>query len=67
MDTVLPQRRDIMSIAEAAAYLGISQSTMYQIVRIKGFPCMRIGRRILVNRRMLDAWIDEMTAKGWWI
>ena len=67
MDTVLPQWRDIMSVQEAAAYLGISQSKMYQIVRIKGFPCMRLGRRILVNHRMLDAWIDEMTAKGWWI
>ena len=67
MTQLIPQNRQVMSVPEAAAHLGISQSKMYEIVRIKGFPCIRIGRRILVNRRKFEEWIDEMTEKGWYI
>lgn len=67
MPTNIPQNRQVMSVPEAAAQLGISQSKMYEIVRIEGFPCIRIGRRILVNRAKFSEWIDEMTEKGWYL
>lgn len=61
------QNSQVMSVPEAAAQLGISQSKMYEIVRIEGFPCIRIGRRVLVNRKKFEEWIDEMTEKGWYL
>ena len=44
-----------------------SYSDLSEIVRIQGFPCIRIGRRVLVNRKKFEEWIDEMTEKGWYI
>ena len=67
MPTIIPQSSQVMSVPEAAAHLGVSTSKMYEIVRIQGFPCIRIGRRVLVNRKKFEEWIDEMTEKGWYI
>lgn len=67
MTTIIPQSSQVMSVPEAAAQLGISPSKMYEIVRIEGFPCIRIGRRVLVNRKKFAEWIDEMTEKGCYI
>ena len=52
---------------EAAQLLGISSSKMYEVVRIEGFPSIRVGKRVLVNAKRLEAWLDEMTEKGWYI
>lgn len=67
MTTIIPKSTQVMSVPEAAAHLGVSTSKMYEIVRIQGFPCIRIGRRVLVNRKKFEEWIDEMTEKGWYI
>ena len=54
-----------LSVPEAADVLGVSPSKMYQIVRIKGFPTIQIGRRLLVSDKGLERWIEEQAAKGW--
>lgn len=54
-----------LSVPEAADVLGVSPSKMYQIVRIKGFPTIQIGRRLLVSAKGLERWIEEQAAKGW--
>ena len=43
-----------LSVPEAADVLGVSPSKMYQIVRIKGFPTIQIGRRLLVSAKGLE-------------
>ena len=65
----IPIKREklVLSVPEAAELLGISKSKMYEIVRIKGFPAVRVGKRILVNAKRLEAWLDEVTEKGWYI
>ena len=55
----------VLSVPEAAELLGISKSKMYEIVRIKGFPAVRVGKRVLVNAKRLEAWLDEVTERGW--
>lgn len=65
----IPIKREklVLSVPEAAELLGISKSKMYEIVRIKDFPAVRVGKRILVNAKRLEAWLDEVTEKGWYI
>lgn len=48
-----------LSVDEAAALLGISKPTCYQLVRRADFPAFKIGNRTLVNRRLLEQWIDR--------
>lgn len=54
-----------LSVPEAAEQLGVSTTTMYRIARIKGFPAIRLGRRILVSKKQLPIWVEEMAKKGW--
>ena len=51
---------------EAAQIVGVSQSKMYEIVKIKGFPTIHIGRRLLVSVKGLERWIEEQAEKGWY-
>jgi len=49
-----------MTVAEAAAYLGVSTDTLYDMVRRKEIPHIRIRRRIFFRRDTLDAWLERM-------
>lgn len=53
------------SVPEAAKVLGVSASKMYEVVRIKGFPTIRVGNRLLVSVKGLENWIEEQATKGW--
>ncbi len=44
-----------MSVDAAARYLGISRSHAYDLVRAGELPHLRLGRRILIPTRDLDA------------
>ena len=43
---------------EAAATLGISLPTFYELSNRADFPCVRIGRRIIVPVDSLRAWLE---------
>lgn len=61
----IKQEKLTLSVPEAAALIGVSQSHMYELCRIEGFPAIKIGRRILVHAKRLEIWLDEMAEKGW--
>lgn len=42
-----------------AQALGISRAGAYQIMHSKGFPTIRIGRRMVVPKERLLKWIDD--------
>lgn len=67
MEIPIKQKKLTLSVPEAAALIGVSASKMYEIVRIQGFPAIRVGKRVLVNAKKLEAWLDEMTEKGWYL
>lgn len=48
-----------MSVSEAAAELGISTKTAYDLTHLDGFPAIRIGRRTLVSRDGLRRWVES--------
>lgn len=54
-----------LSVAEAAAVVGISVRYMYDLVKTKDFPTIQIGRRLLVSAKGLERWLEEKAAKGW--
>ncbi len=49
------------TVDEVAAVLGIGRSVAYQYVRTGVIPAERIGRRWLVSRKRLHAWLDGVT------
>ena len=64
MENLRFQKRTL-TVPEAAKIVGISQSKMYQLVKVKGFPTIMIGTRILVSAKGLEEWMDEQARKGW--
>ncbi len=47
-----------MNVSEAAAALGISRPTFYEIMRRDDFDCvLKIGRRKLISRSKLEEWV----------
>jgi excisionase family DNA binding protein len=55
-------RRLTLTVEEAGQMLGVSRSYAYELVRQGALPCMRLGRRIVVPVRALDALIDRVVA-----
>jgi excisionase family DNA binding protein len=58
-----PDASAIMSVDTAARYLGISRSHAYDLIRAGTIPHLKLGRRIIVPRRELDAMITRGVAK----
>ncbi|MBR5021637.1 MAG: helix-turn-helix domain-containing protein [Oscillospiraceae bacterium] len=50
-----------LSVDQLAALLGISRAGAYTYVHTDGFPLLRIGKRMLVPRDQLIAWLDAQT------
>ena len=48
-----------LSVDELAQYLGISRPKAYELVHKAGFPKISIGRRIIVPKEALLAWMDR--------
>lgn len=49
------------SVQEAADILGISKSYAYMLVKEKKIPVLNIGRRKIIPKISLEAWIKENT------
>ena len=49
----------LLSQQEAASYLGVSYWTVRDLVFRHDLPHVKIGRRILVDRMDLDAYLDR--------
>ena len=49
---------------EAAAALGVSLPTFYELSNRAGFPVVRVGRPVLVPVDGLRAWLEKESAKG---
>lgn len=52
----------LLDAAEAARLLHVPRSTLYELVRARGLPHVRIGRRGLrFTRTDLARWVEENT------
>jgi excisionase family DNA binding protein len=59
---VLPRR--LVSLADASDYLSVSDWTVRQMVWRGDIPHVRLGKRILIDARDLDGWIDRAKVRG---
>jgi excisionase family DNA binding protein len=49
----------LLRIAEAAELLGVSRSTLYQLVSANAVPVVRVGRLVRIPRDALLRWIEN--------
>ncbi|QPD03915.1 MAG: hypothetical protein Nkreftii_001689 [Candidatus Nitrospira kreftii] len=55
--------KNLLTIDEAAKYLGISKLTLYGWVSARKLSYVKIGRLVKFKQDQLDAWIDQQTVK----
>jgi len=48
----------VLTVPEVAAELQIPASTVYDLIRRGEIPSVRVGKRIRVPKRRLEAWIN---------
>ncbi len=48
-----------MSVREASEYSRLAESTVRQAIRLGKLPARRRGRRVLIKRVELAAWLDR--------
>jgi excisionase family DNA binding protein len=49
----------LLNVKEAAIYIGRSEQAVQHLIFQKELPVVRIGRRVHLDRRDLDAWIEK--------
>ena len=56
------QRPLALSAEDVAQVLGVSRAQAYNLMRSKGFPTLKIGKRMTVPKNKLIEWIDANMA-----
>ncbi len=51
----------LMSVKEAAAYMGLSPHTVYTMVSQRRIPYAKVGKLVKFDEAMLQAWIKQHT------
>ena len=49
----------VLSVAEAAVALGVSDDLVYELIARRELPCLRFGRRKVIPRRAIELVIDR--------
>jgi excisionase family DNA binding protein len=49
----------LLNVKDAAAYLGRSEQAVQHLIFQRDLPVVRVGRRVHLHRRDLDAWIEK--------
>ena len=50
-----------LNAEQVSQLLGISRAGAYELFHREGFPCVRINKRMLVQRDKLMAWLEEQS------
>ncbi len=61
MSKSTPLTRRLISVQEAADYIGLSPDTVYTMVSQRRIPYVKVGRRTMFDVGLLDAWIKQRT------
>ena len=54
----------LLNVKQLADLLGVSDSSVYELIREYGFPSLRIGKRIVIPKEELREWIGQVDGKG---
>ena len=55
----MENNKQVMDIKELAEYLGIGQSTIYNLIRQKKIPASKIGKQYRFSREVVDSWLRD--------
>lgn len=47
----------VYNVTEAAAALGVSRRTMYDLMHREDFPTLKVGGRRLISKELLAEWV----------
>ena len=50
--------KPVLSLSEAAKYLGIGTTTLRRYIKANAIPYRRVARRVLISREALDKWLE---------
>ena len=53
-----------MSPQQAAELLGVSRTTIYELIRAESFPSFKCGNRRLISVKDLELWVHEQATRG---
>jgi excisionase family DNA binding protein len=56
---VPPMQPMLLSVKGAAIYLGRTEQAIQHLIFTHELPVVRVGRRVHLDRRDLDAWIEK--------
>ena len=51
--------RGVVDVPWIAAYLGIGLNKAYALVKTPGFPCIRLGKSIVIPREAFFRWVEK--------
>lgn len=51
----------LLNVTQLADLLGVSDSSVYELIQEDDFPSLRIGKRIVVPKEELRKWISTHT------
>lgn len=51
----------LLNVKQLADLLGVSDSSVYELIQEDGFPSLRIGKRIVIPEEELREWISART------
>ena len=57
--TTATAERATLTVKELAEYIGVSYNTANELTWIEGFPVIQLGRKKLIPKNALDAWLLE--------
>jgi len=64
-ETVSFEQLPLMLNADLLAEtLGISRAGAYELLHAKGFPTIRIGKRMMVSKEHFRRWLDEKSGEA---
>lgn len=64
-ESIFENQSDLMGIEEVAGYLGLAPQTIRNWIAKRKIPFLKIGRRHVVRRGSLEAWIIQQEWKPW--
>jgi len=53
---------EVMTVREVAAFLKLSQATIYRLAQAKKIPAMKIGRTWRFQKQLVEEWMRQESA-----
>ena len=54
-----PGTKQTLTVSETAEILGVSRPMVYNLIREGSIPAINVGKKILISKHVLSAWIKN--------